>query len=170
MKKLIVLAVICFIIGFEAAWLLFNIKAKKEGTALRRESTKVSEELSKETSTASGLVPAGENAIAVHDQAPGTKAVVSMVTLKDAGWVVIHEDKDGAPANILGAQRLDAGTYSVPIEVQLLRSTLEGSTYYAMLHSDDGDKQFDHKQDLPITDSLQNIIMMKFVATSNPTE
>ena len=39
-----------------------------------------------------------------------------------------------------------------------------------MLHADDGDRQYDHTKDLPITDPQGNVIMMRFIATVIPTE
>ena len=88
------------------------------------------------------------NTIAVNDQPAGLKVDISSVTLSNSGWAVVHESVGGKPGNILGAQRFDAGTYDGSIE--LLRNTEEGSMYYVMLHKDDGDKEFDHKNDLPI--------------------
>lgn len=113
-----------------------------------------------------GTLTLGGNAIAVNDQAPGLSVEVRLVTLARDGWVVIHEDRDGKPGNILGAQRLGAGANQSG-SVELLRAIEEGKVYYAMLHSDDGDRAFDHTKDLPITDPQGNVILMRFVATAN---
>jgi len=79
------------------------------------------------------------------------------------GWVVIHESSNGAPGNILGAQRFDAGAYSGG-SVELLRDTLAGQTYFAMLHLDNNDKSFDHNTDLPVLDDTERIVMTSFNA------
>jgi hypothetical protein len=106
--------------------------------------------------------PAGENKgvivsatipskalINVVDQKPGIMVSIGSVDMPADGWVVVHEDRNGTPGNILGAQRFDAGSYAGG-QIELLRTTLIGGQYYVMLHADDGDKLFDHKLDLPL--------------------
>ena len=116
---------------------------------------------------AAGALISGEHAIAVSDQAPGMRVNISFVTLAEHGWVAIHDDVGGRPGPILGAQRFDAGQNQSGA-VELLRGTEEGRVYYAMLHRDDGDRQFDHTKDLPVTDGQGNVVLMRFVATSQP--
>lgn len=116
---------------------------------------------------ASITLPSGQNAIAVDDQDAGSTATVRSTTLAEEGWVVIHEDWNGKPGNILGARRLPAGSHQA-IVVELLRSTEGGKVYYAMLHRDDGDKAFAHTRDLPVLDASGSPIMMRFVATTKP--
>lgn len=108
------------------------------------------------------------NSIAVNDQAPGMQVMIALMTITEDAWVVIHEDRDGKPANILGAGRFNAGA-NLAGTVELLRPTEEGRVYYAMLHRDDGDRQFDHQKDLPVEDP-QGVIVMRFVAVANPPE
>ena len=119
--------------------------------------------------TALGTVLAGGNAIAVNDQLPGMTVDLSLVTLAQDGWVVVHEDRDGKPGSILGARRFSAGENQSGT-VELLRVTQEGKVYYAMLHADDGDRQFDHTKDLPLRDPQGNVIVMRFVAASRPAQ
>ncbi len=57
-----------------------------------------------------------------------------------------------------------------PGKITLTEKTVDGGIYYAMLHSDDGDKKFDATKDLPLKDSKGNIIMKIFHATTNVTE
>jgi len=104
-----------------------------------------------ENSVAMELEHSGENTISVVDQPAGLKVIIESATLAEQGWVVIHEDRDGAPGNILGAQRFEPGTSAG--EVELLRNTVEGGLYYAMLHGDDGDGQFDYTKDLAIMEN-----------------
>jgi hypothetical protein len=94
--------------------------------------------------------------VSVQDQSAGDMVAIGRVDMTVDGWVVIHEDRDGAPGNILGAQRFDAGSYSGG-QVELLRGTVAGGKYYVMLHADDGDKMFDHKLDMPITSGDKGI-------------
>lgn len=116
-----------------------------------------------------GAVFIGGNAIAVNDQPPGMKVAIAMVAFARDGWVVIHEDSDGKPGRILGAQRFGAGPNQSG-SVDLLRPIEGGRFYFAMLHSDDGDRQFDHTKDLPVTNPEGNAILMRFVTTTEPGE
>lgn len=121
------------------------------------------------TAPNSGTVLTGENALALDDQAPGTSVAVNVVTLARDGWVVIHEEEGGKPGRILGARRFNAGMNQSG-SVELLRPTEEGKIYFAMLHADNGDHQFNHTKDMPIKDGAGNAVMMRFVATANPPE
>lgn len=111
----------------------------------------------------SGIVLAGKNALDVTDQPAGQSVIMALTVLNEQGWVAIHEDVSGEPGRILGATLVFAGERN-NVVVDLLRKTVKGQTYYAMLHTDDGDKAFDIAKDLPIKDSTGNVIMMKFVA------
>lgn len=107
----------------------------------------------------------GENALVALEQKPGMTVVVSLVALGETGWVVIHDSDDGLPGRILGARRLQAGEHSL-VTVELLRGTEEGHSYIAMLHSDDGDGEFNNKTDLPIMGFDDSPIMMEFSASN----
>ena len=109
-----------------------------------------------------------QNSVSVEDQKPGNTVAIKSVTLGTVGWVVIHDAASGKPGHILGAHRFNAGTYTG--QVELLKETEEGKVYYAMLHADNGDKQFDYRTDLPINDNAGNPVMMRFVATTKPIQ
>lgn len=104
----------------------------------------------------------GRDMFRAEDQAPGTMVNIAELRLQEMSWIVVHEDRDGAPGNILGAQRLrptdTAGT------VELLRATEGGKLYYAMIHADDGDNAFDPEKDTPKKDENGNFIMVRFTA------
>lgn len=108
------------------------------------------------------------NRVNVTDQFPGNIVYVSSVQFANPGFVVIHADKDGKPGDVIGYQYFDKGIF--PGKVTLTKSTVEGGVYYAMLHSDNGDKKFDITKDLPLKDSKGNIIMKLFRATSSIQE
>ena len=110
-----------------------------------------------------------QNSVSVEDQKPGSLVAVQSFTLGMDGWVVIHDDVGGKPGHILGAHRFNAGTYTGR-DVELLQKTEEGRVYYAMLHADDGDKQFDYRVDLPVQDGTGNAVMMRFVATAKSAQ
>lgn len=125
--------------------------------------TSTDEALDMEEGRTSGIMLTGKNTLDVSDQLAGSLVNLSSVALNEQGWVAIHEDADGEPGWILGATLVFAGERN-NVAVELLRPTLAGKTYYAMLHHDDGDKMFDIKKDLPIKDSTGSVLMMKFVA------
>lgn len=106
---------------------------------------------------------ASNNSIMVNDQAAGGIVMIAKVSLAQDGWVAIHEQADGKPGRILGAQRFDMGVYSGG-QVELLRDTMAGNTYYAMIHIDDGDKIFDPHVDLPVIGSDGQPVMVMFKA------
>ena len=112
--------------------------------------------------SAGALVPGAKNAIAVFDQPPGSKVMVSKVVLENRSWLAVHEDAAGAPGRILGAQRFPAGQWQG--EVELARATFGGGKYYAMIHMDDGDNVFDHTKDLPLKNVQGQVVMTTFYA------
>jgi hypothetical protein len=122
-----------------------------------------------ETPAESLIADANEiNRIIVSDQYPGNVVYVSSIQLANSGWVEIHKDNAGTPGAIIGSAWFDKGIN--PGKVTLTEKTLDGSKYYAMLHSDDGDKKFNASKDLPLKDSKGNVIMKLFRATSDITE
>lgn len=108
---------------------------------------------------------AGTNTIVVANQPAGDAVVVSLLSLEKSGWIAIHEDRDGALGNILGARRFNEGQY-VAETVKLLRGTVGGATYHAVLHLDDGDSNFNYKTEIPVRDALGSLIAEDFVATA----
>jgi hypothetical protein len=115
------------------------------------------------------MVDANEsNRIVVMDQYPGNVVYVSSVQLANAGWVAIHKDNNGTVGTLVGSMYFSSGIN--PGKITLTEKTVDGGTYYAMLHSDDGDKKFDATKDVAIKDSKGNSIMKVFKATSNVTE
>ncbi len=91
------------------------------------------------------------NSIAVDAQVAGTKVTVSEVTFTAPAWVAIHDDVNGKPGRILGAQLFDKGTSKG--EVTLLRSTVSGKNYIAVIHSDNGDHKFTPATDKALEDA-----------------
>lgn len=108
------------------------------------------------------------NRVVISDQFPGNIVYVSSAQFTKPGFVVIHKDNAGQPGAIIGYQYFDKGIN--PGKITLTSSTVEGGIYYAMLHSDDGDKKFDANKDLPLKDASGNIIMKLFRASSSVTE
>ncbi|TSC66898.1 MAG: hypothetical protein G01um101466_851 [Parcubacteria group bacterium Gr01-1014_66] len=170
------------LIGFGIGWLAYNrnemaqvSEEEQTGEELKNvgeaeDGKEEGEMIEKEEITLPSATPmpspppasSGANTVTVKDQTAGDRVEIDSVIFAQPGWLVVHEDRNGAPGNILGAQWFGAGTYQGKA-VDLLRSTVSGRTYYAMFHADAGDDhQFDHKKDLPIGDSAGNPIMTKF--------
>lgn len=85
------------------------------------------------------------------DQAAGPAVDIAQTWLEDGGYVVVHEESNGAPGAILGASEyLAAGEQHADVSVSLSRGSQEGETLYVMLHNDDGDEVFDPSVDMPV--------------------
>jgi hypothetical protein len=108
------------------------------------------------------------NRIVVSDQFPGNIVYISSVQLAQPGFVVIHKDNAGTPGAVIGYQYFDKGIN--PGKITLTSPTVDGGIYYAMLHSDNGDKKFDSVKDIPLKDASGNIIMKLFRASTSITE
>jgi hypothetical protein len=108
------------------------------------------------------------NRIVVADQYPGNVVYLSSVQTANGAWVEIHKDNNGKPGAIIGSTYVEKGI--APVRITLTEKTADGQLYYAMLHTDDGDKKFDAAKDLPMKDSRGNIIMKTFRASTNVTE
>jgi hypothetical protein len=108
------------------------------------------------------------NRVVVADQYPGNIVYVTSAQFAAPGWVAIHEDNAGTPGAIIGSAYFDKGIN--PGKITLAKKTVEGKLYYAMLHSDDGDKKFDATKDMPLKDASENIIMKPFRVSSTVSE
>ena len=87
--------------------------------------------------------------VEVSAQKAGDTVHLTKVVLTNSGWVAIHERAtDGTLGAILGAARFDTGIWQG--EVVLLRTTVSGRQYNAVVYHDDGDKEFDFKKDIVV--------------------
>jgi len=107
----------------------------------------------------------GINSIVISDQYPGNVVYVSSVQLANPGWVVINSDSNGQPGPIIGETYVTAGIS--PAKITLSQAMVDGGTYYAVLHSDNGDQKFDPTADTALTDANGNIIMRVFHASAS---
>lgn len=101
--------------------------------------------------------------LTVSDQPAGSVVSVGVKSGKSV-WVAVHEEQDGKPGRILGAQLFPAGDRAGVVD--LLRGTVEGKKYFVMAHADDGDRSFDLRKDIPITDEAGAPIARSFTATA----
>ena len=147
--RLYLTIVLCFVAGLGLAWLLFSASNPTAEEVKTEEANELSQ---------------GVDSLMADDQIFGLEANVKLVKFESrAGWVAIHEDRDGKPGNILGASWLPVGEHA-DTKVELLRAMEAGKTYYAMLHDDDGDKLFNYKNDLSLPSATGEPIMVAFRA------
>lgn len=152
--KVVVTFIVGIIIGFFGAWLPMRNVAGP--TVVEDVDTEIKV-------SASDVTLSGENAILVRDQKAGVVVNVELVTLENTGWVVIHEDNNGALGNALGAQLFLAGVNSGIVD--LLRGMEAGKTYHAAIRQDDGDGAFDLAKDFLLSDGRGDPIKITFIAT-----
>ncbi|KAA0206368.1 hypothetical protein EDM68_02600 [Candidatus Uhrbacteria bacterium] len=107
------------------------------------------------------------NGVVALDQRPGSSVTVSSLIVAEDGWVVIHKEVAGKPGPVIGETYIAAGEHT-QIGVSLREATVDGETYFAMLHRDDGDRRFDLAKDAPVRSTvLEGIIMASFTADAD---
>ncbi len=175
-KVTILVFLIGIVVGFGSAslWLRRskNLSAAKEMAPAVSEEAPVGGTGDKTTentpnaslAVVSAALSGGKNSLSVDDQKAGDTVNIASVMVDNDAWVAVHEDNGGKPGRILGAQLFRGGTHSGTVD--LLRGTVAGGAYYAMLHADDGDHAFDAAKDMPIKDTDGNPVMVKFTAAA----
>jgi hypothetical protein len=115
----------------------------------------------------------GANAIVVQEQMLGDVVFMSALNIEKAGFVIIHDDMGGKPGDIIGVSKwFAAGNYANE-DIGTTEKLIDGSTYYAMLHADDGDGVFDPKKDVAVMDSMSGgneAMMAIFSASANASD
>lgn len=160
---LVLIAVISFAIGLGLSWYIFGRgDLGQNGAPAISDVTTSSYVKISDNEKVQAVATIGGNSISVKNQISGNQVVLESVSFESDGWVAIHEERDGELGNTLGAGWFPAGTNSGTID--LLRGTVAGGTYYAVLHGDDGDKQYNYKIDKPLTDDSGSMLMVKFSA------
>lgn len=144
-----IIIIVLIIIGV----LVFNNKSTEPATSMVDQ-----------TPTTTPATQTVANRVVMSDQNPGDVVYLSSVQLAAPGWVVIHKDNKGTPGAVIGSMYFPAGT-NPGNKITLSQPLLDGGLYYAMLHSDDGDKKFDASKDLPLLDSKGGMIMQSFRAS-----
>jgi hypothetical protein len=104
------------------------------------------------------------NRISMTDQYPGNVVYLNSVQLEKPGWVVVQADNNGTPGAVIGSAHFDAGIN--PGKITLTKAMVDGSTYYAVIYTDDGKGTFNATTDQPLTDSIGNVVMHVFHATT----
>lgn len=156
-KKLFIIFIIGVIIGAGSVWMLMNDKMVSNGVE-----NKDTEENIGDENTLSGTTVSSNNRISLGNQSAGDNVNIDSAVFAEVGWVVIREDNNGEQGNILGAQLFDVGEHSGV--VTLLRGTQVGSVYHALLYSDNGDREFNTENDLPLSNTSGDYIQTEFTA------
>lgn len=99
--------------------------------------------------------------LSVTDQPASAVIDVTGLQITAMHWVGVYDDRDGHPGFIMGAKRVHPGDTLATVE--LLRSTIAGGKYYAVILTDDGDDTFNRMHDLPPL-SPDKVIMVSFLA------
>lgn len=105
-------------------------------------------------------VPKLKNRVVVSDQQAGSSVIIDEVGLQDPGYVVIHENANGQPGKIVAQSGLISAGNKQDLIIRY--SVTPGTTYFAMLHSDNGDGKFNSTTDLPIPSAQTTPVMMMF--------
>ncbi|WP_435333034.1 DUF7282 domain-containing protein [Haloarchaeobius sp. TZWWS8] len=84
--------------------------------------------------------------------ADGTIVVESLFTM-GGGHLVVHENQGGSPGRALGSVAIERGyhtTVGVTIDDEFWRKQSGNESYWLVLHSDDGDGEFEEGTDEPL--------------------
>jgi hypothetical protein len=154
-KTYISLAVV--IIGIVGVFVLFNENQNKTTTNTG----------SNEPQSSTGMMMES-NSIAVATQGESNTLIASMVMLTDPGFIVVHEDNNGAPGAVIGTSSLINPGMSRET-VTLSRKLVKGEKVYAMLHKDNGDKQYSSLDQPVIGKSGEPIMMIVTVGPESGT-
>lgn len=110
-----------------------------------------------------GAMTSSDAILTIENQPAGKSVAIKNMNLAATAWVAIHDDRDGKPGDILGAKRYFATETSGT--VPLLRATVAGKRYFAMVHKDNGNLAFEFKAgDAPLMNSAGEPVMAAFVA------
>lgn len=82
--------------------------------------------------------------VQVDDQPAGSSVNIAKLTVTRSTWVAVRDAR-----SVLGARRFEPGVTSGTIP--LLRATTAGQNYTVVMYVDDGDKAFDVRKDLLVT-------------------
>lgn len=117
------------------------------------------------------MMRAEANAVVAPEQKPGNSVTIAQVVLAAPGYVVIHEDSNGAPGTVLGASALLSAGQSDKITVALTRATKDGEKLHAMLHSEtNGNSTFEAAADTPVQSIMGGPINGWFEISSTAEE
>ncbi len=104
-----------------------------------------------------------KNTLAISTQTAGSEITIDNVFLEKPGFVVIHEIKNDSPSTVIGSSGLlQAGPGQ---DITFKANLKAGTTYFALLYADNGDKKFTLGTDklLPLYSQTSNTYSNKTV-------
>lgn len=93
-------------------------------------------------------------------QSAGLAVSVTAVSVFAPTWIVVYENRDGAPGNALGAALFTPE--STGGSINLLRGTIPGQTYFIGQRRDNGDRVFSLEGDTPVLDQSGKPVLAQF--------
>ncbi len=106
------------------------------------------------------------DAVVLGTVTPGSIILISKVQLSKPGFVMIHASEAGVAGDIVATGDLLPTGESADIIITMPTNTKLGEQYVAMLHSDDGNGQYDNPSvDPPIT--IQNEVVQEIFTIRN---
>lgn len=97
---------------------------------------------------------------------PGSVVPITKVQLSKPGYVVIHKSSEGIAGEVIATGELLPAGESTDITIQTPAIMKLGEQYVAMLHSDEGNGQYDNPTtDPPIT--IQSEVIQEFFTVRN---
>ena len=149
-QKIILGAIFGAFIGFGIAWVYFTDRMpgfNEEVEEVVDRKTDENTDQTNDVETGSEKLPSSYSdfpeLLSVKSQSYGDVVKIEKAVFDTLGWVVVYEDTDGEPGNILGAGLFRKENGEVG-EVPLLRATEQFKKYYVVLHEDDGDGCITH--------------------------
>lgn len=103
--------------------------------------------------------PSGDLAIPSPQEA-GLHVVVSKINVTVPTWIVVYENHNGQPGNVLGAALFMSNTSNSTID--LLRGTLPEQTYFVGKARDDGDRKYSLQNDPVVRDANGDPVLLQF--------
>ncbi len=167
-KKIIIIAAVVVVVAAAAVW---GFSSSREERPLETGSTATTTGESApapETAVGSAAIAPANTTAPVGGSAPtipspqsaGLQVAVSNISVSVPTWVVIYENHNGQPGNVLGAGLFVAGRNSGVVD--LLRGTLPGQTYIAGEAQDDGDHMFSMQNDPAVRDTKGDPVWVEF--------
>jgi hypothetical protein len=151
------------VIGALLGW---GISASKSGTSSTATSTPngaTSQNGNNVDLTGSAI---GSSLVVAATQTAGMSVSVTNVSVAEPTWVVVYEDVNGKPGSVIGAELFFPPSMKgkTASDIELVRPTIAGNTYYVGQSVDDGDKSYSSKNERKLVGSDGSLLLSKFTA------
>ena len=110
-------------------------------------------------SVAAGVTLGSTDIDVTSPQRAGQSVIINSVGVSKPTWVIVYDNNQGRPGNVLGAQLFFTSANGT---VTLLRPTMAGKTYFIGRAVDNGDRKFQKTSDTPLADENGNQVLITF--------